>query len=478
MPNRRIPTSAVEIIELGSAPEDMDLLSRLHRTLYAQAFPIEDERELLRNMEIYLQLKKQGWYGRNNYHVLVMLDGEQPVGMSISDYLERSGAGVIEFLVVSRKKRHRGLGRLLLDRTEAALQADAAKTERRLDLVCGEMNDPFKSTGLPDSMDQVQRALVWDSWGYRRLRFPYVQAALSPALRPVENLLLMARVLNPEWSAGVPSNRVLQVVEDYQRWAMRIADPPSDQSYRGMAEGIADQRMVALGSLADYVGGQNGSAPFVHKITVPDEPDLGAALDVYESHFAGKDTGVDREAFHKGVNEEFGRKAWSYHLWALREDPRAPVSGMASFFTFPACGFGGYIVLGEQLRSRGLARKLVSRIELAMIADARGAGGWLIECAPASQEGEIFRRLGFQRLPIEYRQPPLTPGRGSDPSHAPLLDLMYKEFGEAFRPQTISAERLRAAVRWIFRGVYRIPRPRQSPFYTYLLAANPSLRSA
>jgi hypothetical protein len=60
----------MEYIELTYQREDRERLQRFYRELYIPEFPDEDERESLENMERYLELKEQGWYGKNNYHII------------------------------------------------------------------------------------------------------------------------------------------------------------------------------------------------------------------------------------------------------------------------------------------------------------------------------------------------------------------------------------------------------------------------
>ena len=65
--------------ELSAAPDDLILLRRFYQDVYVFEFPDADERESLENMERYLELKRQGWYGENSYHVVLVLDTDGTV---------------------------------------------------------------------------------------------------------------------------------------------------------------------------------------------------------------------------------------------------------------------------------------------------------------------------------------------------------------------------------------------------------------
>ena len=455
----------LETREIGSGPGDKDLLGSVYEGLYSRAFPRADERELLENIWHYLELKASGWYGPNNYHFIVLLDGGVPVAASISDYLAEPNGGVIEFLVVEESRRREGLGRRMLRATEAALDADALRRGGPpLDWVAGEMDDPFRSPPEASGvMDPFERPLVWSSWGYRRLRFPYVQPALAAHLDPVEELLLMARVVHARWTSGVPSDRVASLLREYMRWAMRIDAPEANGQYVAMERCLARLPEVPLASLAAYVGRAPDRCVFEREVTGIDDTDVGGVLSQYVGQFRNAATTVSPEVFARSLACGAPCSDFDYHLWSFRASADGPIAGMASFFTFPAVGFGGYLTLGPGLRGRGLLREALTLVERRMVVDRRGAEGWLIECEPGEAAAGMFRRLGFREVDIEYRQPPL-PGAG-EPLDSPRLHLLYKGFGDSCRAPAISVERFLEGLAQVFRVVYEIEQPEASPWH-------------
>ena len=115
----RMAPERPEVRELGAGAADLELLEAFYAGLYTGAFPDPDERESLANIRRYLELKARGWYGANNYHVRVLVDGGRVAAGSVSDYLAGPNAGVIEFLVVAPDSRSRGLGRTMLHDAES-----------------------------------------------------------------------------------------------------------------------------------------------------------------------------------------------------------------------------------------------------------------------------------------------------------------------------------------------------------------------
>lgn len=251
----------VDFKELAYEPTDLAALRAFYAALYVASFPDADERESLDNMGDYLRRKASGWYGSNNYHIVLGLSDGAVVAASICDYLAEPNVGVIEFLLVSPAARGGGMGRRLLDHTEALLDQDARRGRGRpLDCVLAEMNDPLAESASADNFDPVARALIWHGWGFRRLAFPYVQPALSVRQSAVTNLLLICRPLREGWSAGVPSQVVVGAVHEYMRWAMRIELPDHNVEFREMVQVLTQTDSIDLQSLDGYAGsiGVNG----------------------------------------------------------------------------------------------------------------------------------------------------------------------------------------------------------------------------
>ncbi|OLD39883.1 MAG: hypothetical protein AUI57_01555 [Candidatus Rokubacteria bacterium 13_1_40CM_2_68_8] len=447
-----------DIRDLGTSPADRDLLRAFYTDLFIPAFADADERESLVNIQRYLELKAAGWYGANNYHIRVLLDGGRLVGGTIADYLAGPNTGVIEFLVVAPGQRERGLGRRLLDDVETALAEDArAAGAPGLRAVVAEMNDPFHGSFAPDSMDPFTRLLVWSRWGYSKLDFPYVQPALSAQQRPVASMLLAWKPAS-ETGDAVAADIVKHVVHEYMRWAMRIEQPQHSAEFTGMARHLDGRAQVALLPLDHYAGYDRARPLVIREITAGDA-DLPAVRAIYEAHFRDGASAMEAAALgSEPAGASRRRDDHAYHLWALRPTPEAPVAGLASFFTLADTGFGGYIALAPPLRGTGRLPLLLARIETQMVRDRFGASGWYIECGDAVLA--TFRRVGFYEVAIPYRQPPLRPG-----GPAPALHLLYKPFGRVYAPPALSGAALLASLRRIHRVVYAIDRPEGEAVY-------------
>jgi GNAT superfamily N-acetyltransferase len=461
--------------EITDSSDDLALLRRFYADLYIHEFPDANERESVENMERYLRLKADNWYDSNNYHILLYLDGDAPIAGAIIDYLAEPNVGIIEFLVVSSTLRRAGLGRQALHWIERILNDDSRSAGHAgCDYLLAEMNDPFKLSCISDSMDPFERALVWHRWGFKKLRFPYVQPALSPGTQPVRNLLLMCKA-GPTGDANtIPSTMLRDAVYGYARWAMRIDDPTGNAECRAMASFLAGRAVVDLLPLDTYVG---ASCRLVLTDCAPtDTATIDGALDVYAGEFTEGPISISRDLFKQFLSDARQRPSdhgpgHRYHLLSIaRGSAGARPGGMASLFTLPSAGFIGYIVLDSTLRGQGYLAEILTAIERTMVRDDRGARGWYGECEPTGSAAMIFAKHGCHEVDIVYRQPSLPAQPRYAFEDAPVLRLMYKEFGESFGPPTITTEDFLCAVREIFRTVYQIEQPEQSEYYRAIQA--------
>lgn len=459
-------SSSISLVEISSSIGSQTILKRFYTEVYEHEFPDPDERESLENMANYLRLKAEGWFGSNNYHILLIMQDDQPIAGSITDYLAEANTGVIEFLLVAPECRGRGIAKQLLEFTEATLKKDAKNSlGRDLDLIVGEMNDPFKSGNVQDNLDPFVRALIWHNWGYQKLDFPYVQPALSTDQIPVYHLLLMGKIINVDYAKGIPAHLIKCIVHEYLRWAMRIEDPELCLEYQQMSRYLNNVDTVSITPLANYLGHDDTKPLFVQSVTDITHPDLNGVLNVYRNSFSEGQVTAHTDDFIAALSATNSKDAgYNYHLWALRPAPESAIEGMASFFTFADAGFGGYVTLAGALKGSGRVRLLLARIEEQMLKDGKNCHGWFIECEPQGQE-LIFEHLGFREIAVTYRQPPLAGQAIYELADAPILRLMYKDFGCNYTEPKLDCETFLNAVESIFCIVYHVENPRNSMFF-------------
>jgi hypothetical protein len=113
----------MRIIAVDGSAAATDLLRRFYAEIYVSEFPDPNERESLENMLAYIQQREAGGYSPNNYHIIIALDGGDPVGCVVADYFAGPNAGVIEYIAVAPQTQPFCVARRL---TPSALPADSA----------------------------------------------------------------------------------------------------------------------------------------------------------------------------------------------------------------------------------------------------------------------------------------------------------------------------------------------------------------
>jgi len=465
--------------DLVDHPDDLALLARFYDEIYIPGFPDADERESQANMRAYLRLKRDGWYQANNYHILMALDTGNPVGCSISDYLAEPNAGVIEFLLVDPNLRGRGLGQQLHAATEGLLQGDARQAGRAgLSCIAIEMNDPYRLDPSDDNMDPFVRARLWGRWGYGALGFPYVQPALSADQGPVEYLILGAKPLEDSLHSGFPPELVRQIVAGYLRWAMRIEDPEADPQFRRMAADLSRRRLVSWTPLASYLGDDPARPMSVRDVSAEDA-DFAEVMRVFHRSFPSGPTTIGEQAFRDELTHPSTPPSsnYRYHLWAIRSGDDSPVTGLLSFFSFPTCGFVGYVALQEPLRGPRCLQRLLARMEERMLRDFGGIRGWYMETSWPHENSRALARLGFHCLAERYC-PPSHDDLGAASTAAtppPPLRLFYKSCGADHGHLRLTRSQLLAGAREWLAGVYKLPMPETSRTYLQLQGSDERL---
>jgi hypothetical protein len=449
--------------ELTSSPEGLELLVRFYSEIYEKGLPDPNERESLENMKRYLKLKKEGWYGDNSYHIILVLEGDKIIAGSVSDYLAFPNCGVIEFILVNDDIRGRGIGKKLHDATLEAFNGDARNNGYpHIEGVAIELNDPYQVAPSDDYCDPFERAMIWDRWGYRRLRFPYTQPALSEDQSQVSCLLLAMKFDASKYRAGLPSPLVLDVLEGYSKWAMRIQDPKSHPVFKSMQDYLSALPVVSAESLSVYIGRDPDKPLYVSAVETPDSPVYEAVTGIYARAFPPGPTAIGVDMFKMALVSYSDRKDVRYHLWALSDKSGSPASGMVSFFTMQRFGFGGYLALEPPLKGSRRTGIILRRIEECMIRHSADAQHYYIECLPGSSEEAIFRRLGFWPTPITYYQPVLTKETLFVPETGPRVTLMMKRLGHGYAGEDFSPDDFLEDLTVLLTEVYSLRNPQSS----------------
>ena len=297
----------------------------------------------------------------------------------------------------------------MLDDVEGLFVADAQRAQGKHPRgIVAEMNDPFRTSLLDDSMDPFDRALLLHGWGFRLLDLPYVQP-LSALQGPVEypDADRQAAAAPLRGLAGRRRARPDPRLPDLRHAVRRSRDQPAFRHYGALALGPhVSPPPLACGHC------RQRTRHSLDRSTRPATSVFDDAMRLYHSTFEG-DTSIGDEDFAVFLDARSSAGLrYAYHFWVAQSPVGNEVHGFASFFTFAHCGFGGYTVRRRTPRPDPQIPFAVgiASVEERMRRDNPAIEGWFIECDPREkkQPASIFDPYGFREVAIDM--PTAPPG--------------------------------------------------------------------
>ena len=223
----------MEGIEIEEIDENYAYFNDFY-TLYKNLFPVKEEAETPENILKYLRLKKTDFYGKNNYHVLILKINKKISGFLIGDYYFRSGISVIEFLGIEDKYRGKSYSKILFKKFLEVVEQDSIKANAKLNGILIEVEKP-------EIMDNPGSFTYWDHLGFKKIECKYVQPSLSEEKGPAENLMLMYLGINEK---NLKKETLLSAVEDYFKYAMFKEKPSDLKEFKTLSESIKTEYVI------------------------------------------------------------------------------------------------------------------------------------------------------------------------------------------------------------------------------------------
>lgn len=218
-------------------------LGLFYTNIYMDNFPDENERETFDNLLGYLKAAESATDYR--YHIVLAKDEAGTIiGGCIFDYFKKTNTGVIEFLAVRTDLQSAGIGTLIYEHTRTVLNADAfAEGKVAPDYLCCEIDSPEHSKA-----DVKKYLYFWNKNGFMKIGFDYLQPALSRGKERVTGLWLTLAPRSGQ-KKSVPKQLVLDILGDYMRYAMGIAEPEKNEEYIAMKAQTEGRETLSLEKL-------------------------------------------------------------------------------------------------------------------------------------------------------------------------------------------------------------------------------------
>ena len=233
----------IEIIELNENSEEI----KEFYLIYKELFPKKEESENLENILKYLSLKKTEFYGKNNYHILILKlkFNKNIIGLLIGDYYYDSGISFIEFIGVVNEYRSKGFAKLLFNKFIEISRNDADRVKSNLNGILIEVE-------RPEAIDAPGSFTFWDHLDFKKVECKYIQPSLSPDKQNETNLMLMYLGLDEK---NLKRETLLSAIKDYFKYAMSKENPTELEEFKMIEESVSSDYVILT---------RLGSTWFVH----------------------------------------------------------------------------------------------------------------------------------------------------------------------------------------------------------------------
>ncbi|MEM3265362.1 MAG: hypothetical protein QXH07_05360 [Thermoplasmata archaeon] len=232
----------LEIIEIEENYPRFDEFYRLYSTIFTKKEEIETEE----NLKKYLSYKKTGYYGKNDYHILLLLNKSNDIiGFLIGDFYSDPGISFIEFLGIDKKYRDNGFSKILFNKFLKICENDALISKSKLNGVIIEVEKP-------EVIDSPGSFTYWDKLGFKKIECKYIQPSLSINKESEKNLMLMYYGISEKY---LKKETLVSALKAYFKYAMSKEEPDDLDELKILDESIKNY-YVTLTKL--------GSAWFVH----------------------------------------------------------------------------------------------------------------------------------------------------------------------------------------------------------------------
>lgn len=192
------------------------LLRRFERTIFKDSFPDDNERESF--SDIIPRIRHNDSATHPYSYCVLAMDGRSIAGGVVADWYPSCKSLEIIYIAVDPDKRGQGVGKHLL-KNEALPRIMAAIREEEK----SEVKNIFLEVEIPIrepmgmEINPVDRVVIWDKWGAKRIPIHYTQPPLSPGKAPASNLMLMALPVGNIPSDRIKSEDLVSFLKDFYK---------------------------------------------------------------------------------------------------------------------------------------------------------------------------------------------------------------------------------------------------------------------
>lgn len=204
----------------------LDYFLKFYNDILLESFPSEQ-------IESYDQLldtlnkKKNGFFGKNSYHILIIYDNENILGGIIYDYFIDSNTGMIEYIATSKKYRKAGIASYAFSIACKNLNETAVKNGySSISFICCELEKVI--------FKEKSNHYFWKKFGFKKLDFDYIQPSLDkgkPLVRDMTLGIITNSIDAPFYDSCISKDILKSILYDYSYYTMRIENPKKEQYF-------------------------------------------------------------------------------------------------------------------------------------------------------------------------------------------------------------------------------------------------------
>jgi hypothetical protein len=217
---------------------DRALLAEAYEGVFIPAFPKEDDRESLEQLESYLREDD----GRSRTFAIVAgrnLDdphSREIMALSTCSYFRDSATGSLAYNAVAPQYRDQGLGKAMVGARLDAMKRAAQEDGTTFQGAFIDIHDPRKTSAADDSMDPALRKRIFEKWGARHIPFDAVWPALEEGKPRLYNFITLAY---PNADGTYPDSKAVLGYYGSIFKNFGIDDPSGDVDFQAMKKQLA-----------------------------------------------------------------------------------------------------------------------------------------------------------------------------------------------------------------------------------------------
>lgn len=186
-------------VNSNSISESKELLLEFENTIFKDAFPDDNERESFVD-DIIPRIEETGNNELQTFCVLSIDDEKTILGGLVADWYPECRSLELIYLAVDKNRRQHKIGSTLLANGInlikdylGSLGIDIKHIFLEVDIPTLKSNHETdeNASSIKEAMSPVERLIVWERWGAKRIPINYVQPPLSKDKGPVSNMMLM-----------------------------------------------------------------------------------------------------------------------------------------------------------------------------------------------------------------------------------------------------------------------------------------------